>query len=106
RSTAGSARLGLQLNAAHRLDATLLANEMDSGYDAFTYTPANPEDDQNHNRMHTAGLTWSAQWTQAFQSRVTLTDSVSRYATTPDPYRTRTHLRGYLWQNEYRLGAH
>src|SRR5690606_5954093 len=29
-----------------------------------------------------------------------------RYATTPDPYRTRTHLRGYLWQNEYRLGAH
>lgn len=106
RATAGNARLGLQINAAHRLDATLLANDMKSGYDAFTYTPANPENDENDNRMHAAGLTWSAQWTQAFSSRLSVTDSVSRYATTPDPYATRTHLRGYLWQNEYRMGAH
>ncbi|MFT4242062.1 MAG: TonB-dependent receptor [Acidovorax sp.] len=106
RSTAGNARLGLQINAAHRLDATLLANQMESGYDGFTYTPASPENDQNDNRMHTAGLTWSAKWTDAFSSRVSVTDSVSRYETTPSYYLTRTHLRGYLWQNEYRLGAH
>ncbi len=106
RSTAGNARLGFKINEAHRLDATLLANQMKSGYDGFTYTPANPENDQNDNRMHTAGLTWAAQWTQAFSSRVSVTDSVSQYSTTPDPYLTRTHLRGYLWQNEYRVGAH
>jgi len=106
RSTAGNARLGFKINAAHRLDATLLANQMQSGYDAFTYTPANPENDQNDNRMHTAGLTWSAQWSDAFSSRVSVTDSVSRYETTPAYYLTRTHLRNYLWQNEYRLGPH
>jgi len=106
RSTAGHARLGFKINAAHRLDATLVANQMKSGYDGFTYTPANPENDQNDNRMHTAGLTWSAQWTPAYSSRVSVTDSVSRYETSPDPYLTRTHLRGYLWQNEVRLGAH
>jgi vitamin B12 transporter len=106
RATAGNARLGFQINTAHRLDATLLANEMKSGYDGSKYTPANPENDQNDNRMHTAGLTWSAKWTDAFSSRVSVTDSVSRYETTPAYYLTRTHLRGYLWQNEYRLGAH
>ncbi|WP_313080075.1 TonB-dependent receptor domain-containing protein [Pulveribacter sp.] len=106
RTTAGNARLGLKINAAHRIDATLLANEMKSGYDGPKYTPADPEDDQNDNRMHAAGLTWSAQWSEAFSSRVSLTDSVSRYETTPSYYLTRTHLRGYLWHNEYRLGAH
>lgn len=106
RTTAGNARLGLQINPGHRLDATVVANHMKSGYDGSKYTPSNPEDDQNDNRMHAAGLTWSAKWTQAFSSRVSLTDSVSRYETTPAYYLTRTHLRGYLWHNEYRVGGH
>ena len=106
RSTAGQARLGFQVNKAHRLDATLLANQMKSGYDAFTYTPANPENDRNHNRMHTAGLTWAAQWSQAYSTRLSVTDSASRYETTPSPYLTKTQLRGYLWHNEVHLGAH
>jgi vitamin B12 transporter len=37
---------------------------------------------------------------------VQVTDSYSRYATSPSLYRTETNLRGYLWQNELRLGAH
>src|SRR5690606_1728637 len=89
-----------------RLDATLLANEMKSGYDGSKYTPSNPENDQNDNRLRTAGLTWAAQWSDAYSSRLSVSDSVSRYETTPAYYLTRTHLRGYLWQNEYRLGAH
>lgn len=105
-STAGHARLGFRINAAHRLDATLLANRMESGYDGFTYTPEAPEDDRNLNRMRAAGLTWSAKWTDAFSSRLSVTDSMSRYETVPSPYRTETRLRGFLWQNEYRLGAH
>lgn len=105
-STAGHARLGLRINAAHRLDATLVANRMESGYDGFTYTPETPEDDRNLNRLRTAGLTWSAKWTDAFSSRLSVTDSMSRYETLPSPYRTETRLRGFLWQNEYRLGAH
>jgi vitamin B12 transporter len=101
-STAGHARLGFRINQRHRLDATLLANRMESGYDV---SPA-PVDDRNHNRMHTAGLTWAAQWSDAYSSRVSVTDSLSRYETLPSPYLTDTRLRGYLWQNEYRRGAH
>ena len=106
RSTSGNARLGYQINARHKLDATLLASRMNSGYDAFTYKPASPVDDRNLHRLHTAGLTWAAQWTEAYSTRVSVTDSASRYETTPSLYRTETSLRGYVWQNEYRLGAH
>jgi len=101
-STAGNARLGFKVNDRHRIEATLMANRLESGYDS---APA-PVDDRNHNRMRTAGLTWAAQWTDAYSSRLSVTDSMSRYATEPSVYLTETQLRGYLWQNEYRLGAH
>lgn len=101
----GNARLGLQINKAHRIDATLLASQLESQYDG-SYSAANPRDDRNHNRLRTAGLTWSGQWTAAYSTRLQVTDSHSRYATTPSVYRTETDLRGYLWQNEYRIGVH
>lgn len=101
----GNARLGLQINKAHRIDATLLASQLESQYDG-SYSAANPRDDRNHNRLRTAGLTWSGQWTEAYSTRLQVTDSHSRYATTPSFYRTETDLRGYLWQNEYRIGVH
>lgn len=106
RSTSGHARLGYQVNASHKLDATLLASRMNSAYDGFTHKPASPVDDRNHSRLRTAGLNWAAQWTQAYSTRVSVTDAATRYETTPSPYRTETNLRGYLWQNDYRLGAH
>jgi vitamin B12 transporter len=101
-SNAGHARLGFKLNAQHRLDASFLANNIVSGYDV---SPA-PVDDRNNNRLRTAALGWAAQWTEAYSTRVSVTDSTSRYATFPSLYLTETQLRGYLWQNEYRLGAH
>lgn len=103
----GNARVGLQINRAHRLDATLLASQLESQYDGFRTNATSPlVDDRNHNRLRTAGLTWSGQWTPAYSTRVQVTDSHSRYATTPSVYRTETDLRGYLWQNEYRIGDH
>jgi vitamin B12 transporter len=101
-SHAGHARVGFQLNTKHRVEATLLANNMDSGYDISDA----PVDDRNHNRLRTAGASWSAQWTDAFSTRVSVTDSSSRYATSPSLYLTETKLRGYLWQNDYRAGPH
>lgn len=106
RNTSGHARLGYRIDARHKLDATLLASRMDSGYDGSTHKPASPVDDSGQQRLRTAGLNWAAQWTDAYSTRVSVTDSASRYETTPSPYRTETDLRGYLWQNEYRLGAH
>jgi vitamin B12 transporter len=106
RYTSGHARLGYQINAQHKLDATLLASRLNSGYDASGYKPASPVDDRGQQRLRTTGLNWAAQWTQAYSTRVSVTDAATRYETTPSPYRTETDLRGYLWQNEYRLGAH
>ena len=101
-ATSGNARVGFKVNARHRLDATLLGQYMNSGYD----TSPVPVDDRNKNRLRTAGLTWAAQWSDAYTMRLSLTDTLSRYETDPSPYRTETQLRGYLWQNEFRLGAH
>lgn len=101
-ATSGNARVGFKFNAQHRIDATLLGQTMNSGYD----TSPVPVDDRNKNRLRTAGLTWTAQWSEAYTTRLSVTDTLSRYETDPSPYRTETKLRGYLWQNEYRLGAH
>ena len=105
-STSGNARVGFKVNARHRLDATLLASYMNSGYDAFGYKPLAPDDDRNKNRLRTAGLSWNAQWSDAYSTRLSVTDTLSRYETEPSLYRTETSLRGYVWQNEVRLGAH
>jgi vitamin B12 transporter len=102
RATSGNARVGFKVNAQHRLDATLLGQSMHSGYDV---SPV-PVDDRNKSRLRTAGLTWAAQWTDAYTMRLSVTDSLSRYETEPSPYLTETQLRGYLWQNEFRWGAH
>jgi vitamin B12 transporter len=104
--TSGNARVGLQLNRAHRLDATLLMSRLDAQFDAYVSPGDVPQDDRGDNRLRTAGLTWAAQWSDAYSTRVQVTDSHTRYATTPLIYRTETNLRGYLWQNELRLGIH
>lgn len=107
RSTAANARLGLQINAAHRIEGTLVANDINSGYDA-TYTPSKGivNDDRNLHRLHALGLNWQAQWSANYKTRLSITDSRDRYETKPSPYLTETQLRGYLFQNEWRLGAH
>jgi vitamin B12 transporter len=99
-SSSANARLGLQINARQRLDATLLASNLQSRYDSSPTL-----NDQNLNRLRTAGLTWTAQWTDAFSTRLQATESTSRYATEPSPYLTETKLHNYLLQNTYRLGS-
>ena len=100
-STSANARLGLQINAAHRLEGTLLANDLDSGYDNGL-----GKDDHNLHRLHALGLTWQAQWSSAYKTRLQVTDSRDRYETRPSPYLSETRLRGYLFQNEWRQGPH
>lgn len=106
RSTALSGRLGLQVNPANRIEATLMANDINSGYDNFGYTPATAADDRSLGRLRALGLNWQSQWTEQYKTRLSITDSSDRYETRPSPYLTQTHLRGYLFQNEVRLGAH
>jgi len=100
-STSANARVGLQINATHRLEGTLLVNDMESGYDV---SPVN--DDRNLHKLHALGLNWQAQWTTAYKTRLQITDSRDKYETKPSIYLSDTHLRGYLFQNEWRQGAH
>lgn len=102
RQSAASGRLGWQINPAHRLDVTGAYTDMDAQYDAFNSS----RDDHALNRLGTLGATWSAQWNKAYSTRLSVSQSNQRYETTPSPYLTKTTLRNYLWQNEWRQGAH
>ncbi len=99
-TTSANARLGLQVNAAHRLEGTWLYSDTNSGYDT------SKADDRSLQRLQTLGLNWQAQWSSSYKTRLSVTDTQDRYQTTPSPYLTDTRLRGYLLQNEWRLGAH
>ena len=105
-STSASAHLGLQVNRSHRLEATFLASDLDAQYDAYSYTPSSPEDDLSRHKLRTAGLSWAAQWTDVYSTKLSLTESHERYETTPSIYLTNTKLRGVLLQNEWHVGPH
>ncbi|MFD1711224.1 TonB-dependent receptor [Ottowia sp. GY511] len=102
RSNALTGRVGVQLNDAQRLEASGTYSRMKAQYDG--YKPG--LDDLGDNRLATLGAAWSAQWTKSYSTRFTVTESRQRYETTPDPYRTETTLRNYLFQNEWRSGGH
>jgi vitamin B12 transporter len=99
RSVAAHARLGLQVAAGQRLEATLLGNDLNAQYDASLNN-----DDRTKERLHAAGISWLSQWSGAWSTRASLTDSQERYETTPSPYLSITHLHGVLLQSEYRRG--
>jgi len=101
RSRSVNARLGFQINKAHRLEAAVLSNNMKSQYDS-TFA----RDDLNLRELDTLGINWQARWTEAYSTRLSVTDSRDRYQTVPSPYLSVTNLRGYLLHNELRLGAH
>ena len=101
RSNAVSGRLGYQLNRQHRLEATLLASDVNSGYDNSL-----TEDDRSLNKMYALGLNWRAQWTAQYSTKLQFTQSRDYYETRPSPYQTDTRLQNYLFQNEWRLGVH
>lgn len=102
RNSSFSGRLGFQLNDAHRLEASGTYADMKSQYDGFT--PG--LDDRSHNRLGTLGAAWAAQWTKDYSTRLSVSESRQRYSTEPDPYDSRTTLRNYLFQNEWRSGGH
>ncbi|MDO4769627.1 MAG: TonB-dependent receptor [Brachymonas sp.] len=108
RQNAAHARLGWQINPAHRLDVTGSHSKMDAQYDAGRHTRRRPATTDDHaiNRLTTWGATWSAQWLPAFSTRLSVNESRQRYETTPSPYLTNTKLRNYLLQNAWKQGGH
>lgn len=100
RRQSAHARVGFQLNAAHRLDTTLLHSHSNVGYDN------SKADDRAIHNLNAVGVSWSAQWSEHYQSKFSLSESHHRYETKPSPYLTKTALRNYLWQNEWHSGVY
>ncbi len=100
--TNGSARLGLQVNASHRVEATWLGSSGNAGYDAF----ASKKDDRSLSDLSAWGLTWQARWSDVWRSRVAVTRGSDRYETLPSPYLTDTTVTTWLWHNEWQWGVH
>ncbi|MFN3612665.1 TonB-dependent receptor domain-containing protein, partial [Tepidimonas sp.] len=61
-------------------------------------------DDQSRHRLRTAGLHWTARWSEVWSTRASLTRGTDRYETTPSPYLTETRVTTALLRNEVRLG--
>jgi vitamin B12 transporter len=101
-SNSVSGRLGFKLNAAHRIEATFLSNELDAQYDGFT----KGFDDHSLSRLKAVGLNWTARWSEAYSTRVSIGQGDDHYETKPSVYVTDTSVTSYLWHNEYRSGAH
>jgi vitamin B12 transporter len=99
-SQSGNVRLGLKINTAHRIEATALSNKLNSQYDSSTRFV----DERNLYKLQALGFSWQAQWRDDLNTRLTLTESLNRYETTPLPYLTLTRLRGITLLNEYRMG--
>ena len=95
-----SGRIGWQVAPGQKLEVTLLDSRQRAGYDGFT--PG--LDDQSLHRLRTAGLHWTAQWSEVWSTRASLTRGTDRYETTPSPYLTETRVTTALLRNEVRLG--
>ena len=95
-----AARVGLELNASHRLDLSVLSSQLNAQYDG--QFGAIDVDDRTVKKLQTSALNWRAEWSADYSSTLSLTTAQERYETLPSPDLTVTNSRGYLWQSEYR----
>jgi len=102
RKTTGLARVGLQVNASHKLEALWTGSDTNSGYDAFN----SKVNDRAQQDLGTLALNWQARWSDTWRSRVTLTQGKDRYETNPSVYYTDTRVDSLLWHNEWLVGPH
>ena len=99
-----AARVGLELNAAHRLELSVLSSQLNAQYDS--QFGAINVDDRTLKKLQTSALSWRAQWSADYSSTVSVNRSQDRYETLPSPDLTVTNMTGYLFQNEYRRQGH
>jgi len=103
RRTSGNVRLGWKIAEGQRLEAGLLASNLHSQYDQSV---DDADDDRNHHQLRTAHMAWLSQWSEAYSTRVQVSQSDSEYSTTPSFYLTNTTLRNYLLHSQWRQGEH
>jgi vitamin B12 transporter len=97
-----SLRLGLQASAEQRLELIALKSHLDGQYDASKSRPL--ADDHSIQDTEAARLSWSAQWSPALQTQLSVGESKEAYETRPSPYRTETRIRNLALNGSYALG--
>ncbi len=106
-----SLRLGRDLVAGHRLEATWVHTDAEAGYDSTTSkSHVNyAKDNRTVQKLNALGLTWSATWSDVWSSTLGLTQALDHYQTLPSPgalpsYDTDTTIQTALWHNMLRWG--
>lgn len=92
RNRNASLRVGAQLNREHRVELGSIYSHVNSQYDS-TATSAN--DDRSLHDMRALRAGWTAQWSKAFNTELSVGESLDRYETKPSPYLTETRIRHY-----------
>ena len=105
-SNSAQARVGLQVNAGHRLEATLLQSRLDAQYDGGSLPLSLTRDYHRVSKLKTTALQWRASWTDRYSSTVALNQSTDRGEESIGGAVDQTRINNLLWQNEYKLGAH
>lgn len=105
RNNAFNGRVGYQITANQRVEATALTSYMNAGYDATVSKTSPMADDRSIYKMNAVGLNWLAKWSDVYSTRLQYTQSRDFYQTKPSVYETDTRLHSYLFQNEWKLGA-
>jgi vitamin B12 transporter len=103
RSHSSSARLGMNVNAQHRLQVLALRSHMDSGYDAVA-KPKPGIDDRNLHDSQALSANWTATWTPDWQSELSISQAKARYETKPSFYLTETQVDSYALNSSLKLG--
>lgn len=93
-------RVGYQINNEHRVDASLLASNLESGYDGSATT-----DDHNHHTLRTGNAAWQGRWNADATTRLQVGQTRSTYETKPSFYRTETTLNDYTLLHEQKVGG-
>jgi len=102
RRHSAQARVGWQVNAAHRLELNALQSHTDAQYDAYH----SARDDHSVNDLDTTSAVWSAQWLQSWRSQLLVGDATQQYSTHPGLSSTQTQSRTAAIQNHLQFGMH
>lgn len=99
RSRALSASLGWAVADGHRLEATVLDQQLKAEYDATT------AEDWSVHDVRTVGLRWTAQWSAQQRTELALGRGTDRYQTRPSADLTKTDVTTALARHEWQQGA-
>ena len=106
KSIALNTRLGFQIHADHRLEASISRNKNDAQYDSGL-----TRDYRRINSVQTVSGKWLAHWTDRYSTRLVVSGGTDRgeealNGSTPILSYDQTKISSVLWANEYRLDAH